>query len=946
MSNTGYTLIYEPNSAAKKSLSEFRTLLEKGKDESKIDTMKKILITMLNGDPLPDLLMHIIRFVMPSKNKELKKLLYFYWEVCPKLDEHGKMRQEMILVCNAIQRDLQHPNEYVRGNTLRFLNKLKEPDLLETLVPNVRQCLEHRHLYVRKNAVFAIYSIFKVAEHLVPDADELIYRFLYEETDSVCKRNAFVCLGELNRDAALRYMQDNIANLESLDSLLQLSFIEFIRKDIIQNGDSTLRSQYGQLVEELLESSTINNVVIYEAASVLTKLTGSSSAVLLAGQKFVDLATKEADNNVKIITLERINELHKEHPGILQDLSLEILRVLNCQDLGVRKKALDVTLQFITSRNVEDVVKLLKKEVQRTASSNEDNNNEYRQLLINSIHQLAIMFVEVAENVVDLLLELMSDLNSSAAYDVIVFVKEVVEKFPQLRQSIVTRLIGSLGNVKSGKVFRGGLWILGEYCVEEKEIQDAWKYIRGAIGEVPIIASEKRAHSGSTESEETERNDTPKKKKGPTVNADGTYATENALTVESVESTEEKPPLRKLILQGDFYLAAVLSSTLVKLILQLQRISKNSSILNPLKAEGLLIMVSILRVGQDSAYVTKKIDEDSADRIFSCINYLTDETNSDLIERSFLDDTREAFKTQVETGEKKKLEEEAKQFHKNAEQVDDSIVFEQFESSTNKKPEDTSSSGIEEVTVKADSRLNKILPLTGYSDPIYCEAYIKIHQYDVTLDVLLVNQTKTTLRNLSVEFAALGDLKVVDKPATANIGPHGFHKVQTTIKVTSADTGVIFGNIVYDGQHSDESTIVILNDVHVDIMDYIKPATCTENVFRKMWNEFEWENKITIKSTMNSLKEYLEELMKGTNMNCLTPGAIMGEEDCQFLSANLYSRSSFGEDALANLCIEKQTDGGPIIGHVRIRSKGQGLALSLGDKVASISRKSPKAITA
>ena len=130
---------------------------------------------------------------------------------------------------------------------------------------------------------------------------------------------------------------------------------------------------------------------------------------------------------------------------------------------------------------------------------------------------------------------------------------------------------------------------------------------------------------------------------------------------------------------------------------------------------------------------------------------------------------------------------------------------------------------------------------------------------------------------------------------------------------------------------------MILNDVHVDIMDYIKPATCTESAFRKMWNEFEWENKITIKSQMGSLKEYLEELMAGTNMNCLTPGAIVGEE-CHFLAANLYSRSSFGEDALANLCIEKQADG-PIIGHVRIRSKGQGLALSLGDRVATISRK-------
>ena len=44
------------------------------------------------------MMMPIIQFVLPSKNKQLKKLLHFYWEVCPKYDEGGKLKQEMILV--------------------------------------------------------------------------------------------------------------------------------------------------------------------------------------------------------------------------------------------------------------------------------------------------------------------------------------------------------------------------------------------------------------------------------------------------------------------------------------------------------------------------------------------------------------------------------------------------------------------------------------------------------------------------------------------------------------------------------------------------------------------------------------------------------------------------------------------------------------------------------
>ena len=55
--------------------------------------------------PKPALLMPIIQYVMPSRNKQLKKLLHFYWEVCPKYDDNGKLKQEMILVVYALAPD-------------------------------------------------------------------------------------------------------------------------------------------------------------------------------------------------------------------------------------------------------------------------------------------------------------------------------------------------------------------------------------------------------------------------------------------------------------------------------------------------------------------------------------------------------------------------------------------------------------------------------------------------------------------------------------------------------------------------------------------------------------------------------------------------------------------------------------------------------------------------
>ena len=46
--------------------------------------------------------------------------------------------------------------------------------------------------------------------------------------------------------------------------------------------------------------------------------------------------------------------------------------------------------------------------------------------------------------------------------------------------------------------------------------------------------------------------------------------------------------------------------------------------------------------------------------------------------------------------------------------------------------------------------------------------------------------------------------------------------------------------------------------------------------------------------------------------------------------SNLTFLREIGEDALANLSIEKEGEDGPITGFVRIRSRSQGLALSLG----------------
>ena len=69
---------------------------------------------------------------------------------------------------------------------------------------------------------------------------------------------------------------------------------------------------------------------------------------------------------------------------------------------------------------------------------------------------------------------------------------------------------------------------------------------------------------------------------------------------------------------------------------------------------------------------------------------------------------------------------------------------------------------------------------------------------------------------------------------------------RANIKVSSTETGAIFGNIVYESTAYADRSVVVLNDIHIDIMDYISPASCPDVQFRSMWAEFEWENKVSV----------------------------------------------------------------------------------------------------
>lgn len=91
---------------------------------------------------------------------------------------------------------------------------------------------------MRKNAVYAIASIFQHSPSLIPDASELIAAFLEVESDATCKRNAFAALSSIDHEKALVFLSSVFEGIPNAEELLQLVELEFIRKDAVQNSQN------------------------------------------------------------------------------------------------------------------------------------------------------------------------------------------------------------------------------------------------------------------------------------------------------------------------------------------------------------------------------------------------------------------------------------------------------------------------------------------------------------------------------------------------------------------------------------------------------------------------------------------------------------------------------------------------------------------------------------
>jgi coatomer subunit beta len=376
---------------------------------------------------------------------------------------------------------------------------------------------------------------------------------------------------------------------------------------------------------------------------------------------------------------------------------------------------------------------------------------------------------------------------------------------------------------------------------------DSFDAIQELLGEPPYALS-KEIEAEAKKADEVVTTTTTKN----IVLSDGTYAsvTKTETTGGSSAEAAKLSHLRRMVAAGDILLGTVACVSLTKLALK----AHGAAEANRMIMDTLLCVAGMGKLAEMKRGTRVGVHADCLERLSQCCRVLLEPSLQEKLKPIFLKACQESYRTLVARQKAIKLKASEADKKGRASHPDDLIQFRQLRAQAvqggievDLMDADDISRAVGADGVAADaSKLRHVYQLSGFSDPVYAEASVTVHDYDIVLEMLIINRTPNTLTNLTVELATMGDLKIVERPQTYTIGPLDERRVTANIKVSSTETGHIFGTIVFDNSSTAQKTYVNLNDIQLDIMDYIRPGECNNEDFRSMWAEFEWENKVRL----------------------------------------------------------------------------------------------------
>lgn len=829
-----------------------------------IDALKKLIQYQVSGENPPDaILMKAIQHTATSKNHTIKKLLFLYYEVVNTRDKKGELKPEFLLICDALRNDLSHPNEYLRSAALRLVSKFNEPELIGGLVSTISESLTHRSAYVRRHAVVAIGRINQRWPYLAPDAPQDIAELLRNEEDSACRRVAFLILCDISRDLAAEFLDEVVdQSLLNFPESMQLTATALIRSLCSDKR----KASYLPALLELLGSPSPG--VQLSSALTLLDLTSSTTAARAGLTALIKIMMTVPNSSLQLSIADQIDRLLLTHTAVAQSLAVELLSAL--KQKAIRQKIILIVQKLITPDNAIDIANTLIRSLQAQAElrSNENEKNEavaFIRLILSTMRIIAASQPLSIKTIYNGVNTMITDADPQIASDAMEIIRDAVHSSPELRETITLHLENLISSIRSPSVIRMALYLISLYTTNPDSV-DAL---------CDAFAEEEETQQGGGIDTTT------------VVLKDGTYVQKT-----HVEATDEYPSLASFLCKEPLLVSA-LSISLARICMRLPQANSSRAI-------------DFIK----SVIVKSKVDHE-LNRIGFALNALSNLDNDQARDVLFKY-SEEAFNAFVDRQIHQISVKPAVSTIQTTSRVDQLVNFSSLLGKKFNPPTRT--------IARIEKKKGQLLQMSGTSDMIFCECRFITNKFDIVLDFRLLNQTAVVLSNIKLELNCVGKLELIDRAAPLTLKPDQAENLRLTIKVTSAEAGKIFGSISYDISNS--SYYLPLALITVPSSDFMESSTISLTDFRKKWDVFEWEKRTAVHHAYESFNDFISKIADVSKLNAISDI----DPELPFLTTNLYSKSFFGEEVLANVNVELKD--GIITGFIRLRTNTLSMAQS------------------
>ena len=828
--------------------------------------LKDLIRHHSSGDRAPDsVLMTTIQYISTSQDHSLKKLLFLYYEIVETRDRKGELKQEFLLICDALRNDLLHPNEYLRAAALRLASKFQEPDLLAPLVSTISESLSHKSAYVRRHAVVAIGRINQRWPRLAPDAPSEIAELLRKENDQACKRVAFLVLCDISRELAAEFLDDVVeGSLLNLPQPMQLTATALIRNLCSDKR----KASYLSALTELIQSPSPG--VQLESALTLLDLTRTPTASKAGLMALTQIMLNIPNASLQRSIADQIDRLIPTHTTVCQSLAVEFLAALKAKP--IRRKILSIVEKLITASNVIDVSSTLVRHMQAASALRQKENEradaiEFIKMIIASLRVFFSSQPICGKTIYEGVISLICDQESAVAIDAMVLVRDLLSTNADLRAQGIAHLENVIGNIHPPRAFRMAIYLLSLYSESNETIDKV-------CDALSLEQSSEKAGNTTT-----------------VVLQDGTYVQKtNVVSQESSDTFVE-------MLHREPFLISALSMALARLCVRLPDSNRERA---SAFVKNLLKTVGVERELRRIAFALSAMDHPENERLKKVVVSACE----DSFEKYVSSQQKElAIKPIAVSAHSAQLVEERLNFG--------ALLGRRFDPPTRRITREEKKRGV-------------LWQITGTSDPIFCECEVRTSRFDIVLDFRLANQTNVELKNVHLELNCVGRLELVDRPAPVNLSPMSSEYVRFSVKVTSAEAGRIFGSIAYEVHQISGSDQRLLPTAVITVCssDYLEPAPIDSVEFCQKWEDFEWEKKIPVNNACDTLENFINKLCRYAKLQPVQAADF----SLPFVTVNLYSKSYFGEEVLANINVEHSD--GIATGFLRIRTDSQSLAIS------------------